>query len=107
MIRVVPDTNVLLSGMFGFPGIPRKIINLALAKKIVMFGSKETYEEFCEKIFLSRIQKYFKAQIFTPKKINLDYRAFIQMVEPFDILTGVRIVQEDPDDDIFFRVAKA
>lgn len=106
MIRVVPDTNVLLSGMFGFPGKPRKIINLALAKKIVMYGSEETYKEFCEKIFLPRIQKYFKSQIFTPKKISLDYRAFINMVEPFDTLAGVNIVQEDPDDDIYFRVAK-
>lgn len=106
MIKIVPDANILLSGMLGHPGPPRKIINLALAKKIVMYGSEETYKEFREKIMLPRLQKYLKAQIFTPEKMILDYRSFINMVEPFNILAGVNIVAADPDDDIYFRVAK-
>lgn len=107
MIKVVPDANILISGMFGFPSHPRKIISLALAKQIVLYGSKETYEEFCEKVKLPRLQKYWKAQIFTPEKMILEYRSLINMVEPFDVLAGVNIVKLDPDDNKYFRAAKA
>lgn len=106
MIKVVPDANILISGMFGFPSYSRKIISLALAKEIVLYGSKETYEEFCEKVKLPRLQKYWKAQIFTPEKMILEYRSLINMIEPFNELAGVNIVKLDPDDDKYFRVAK-
>lgn len=107
MIKIAPDANILISGMLGFPGLPRKIINLSLAKRIVMYGSNETYEEFCNKVYLPRLQKYWKTQIFTPEKMILDYRLLMNMVEPFDTLTGVKIVKSDPDDDKYFRLAKA
>lgn len=108
MIKIVPDANILISGMIGsYSGFPRKIINLALAKKLVLYGSKETYEEFCEKIRMPRLQKYITARLFTPEKMILDYKAFMNMVEPFDILEGVKIVEKDPDDDVYFRTAKA
>ena len=107
MIKVVPDANILISGMLGPLGPPRRIINLSLAKRIVMYGSKETYEEFCKKVYLPRLQKYWKAQIFTPEKMILDYRLLMSMVEPFDMLAGAKIVKGDPDDDKYFRVAKA
>lgn len=107
MIKIVPDANILISGMLGFHGPPRKVINLSLSKRIVMYGSDETYKEFCETVRLPRLQKYWKGQIFTPEKMVLDCRSFIKMVEPFDVLVGVKIVEQDPDDDKYFRVAKA
>lgn len=93
--------------MLGFHGPPRKLINLALAKKIVMFGSSESYEEFREKIFLPKFSKYLKNQIFTPEKLDFDYRSFINIIDVGDILDGINVVKEDPDDDVYFRVAKA
>ena len=107
MIKIVPDANVILSSMLGFHGAPRKLINLALAKKIVMFGSSESYEEFKEKIAMPKFTHYLERQIFTPEKLDFDYRAFISVIDPGDTLRGVRIVPEDPDDDMYFRVAKA
>ena len=107
MIKVVPDANIILSGMISRYGAPRKILDFALAKKIVLYGNDETYKEFCEKIFLPRLQKYLRAQFFTPEKMMLDYKSFINMVEPFDTLSGINIVEKDPDDDVYFRVAKA
>jgi len=107
MIKIVPDANILISGMLGFPGLPRKTINLSLAKRIVMYGSNETYEEFCNKVHLPRLQKYWKTQIFTPEKMILDYRLLMNMVEPFDTLANVEVVKSDPDDDKYFRLAKA
>ncbi len=107
MIKIVPDANVILSSMLGFHGHPRKLINLALAKKIVMFGSGESYDEFKEKIALPKFTRYLEKQIFTPEKLDFDYRAFISVIDPGNTLQGIRIVPEDPDDDMYFRVAKA
>ncbi|MBI5021135.1 MAG: putative toxin-antitoxin system toxin component, PIN family [Ignavibacteriales bacterium] len=107
MIKVVPDANVLVSGMLGTPGPTRKIINLALAKKIIIFGSSATYQEFCEKIQMARLQKYLKRQIFSPEKIILDYRAFVNMLEPVLSDQLKRFVERDPDDDEYVKVARA
>lgn len=92
--------------MLGFPGYSRKILNLALAKKVALYGSEETFVEFREKIVKPRLQRYWKKQIYSPEKLILDYRFLIRIVEPFEILKGVSITR-DKDDDKFFRVAKA
>lgn len=107
MIKIVPDANIILSSMLGSHGTPRQLINLALSKRIVMYGSVETYREFKRKIGLPKFKKYLERQIFTPEKLDLDYRTFINLIEPYDILRGVSIVKDDPDDDMYFRVAKA
>ena len=107
MIKIVPDANIILSSMLGSYGAPRKLINLALTKRIVMFGSSETYNEFRRKIALPKFKKYLERQIFTPDKLDLDYRTFINIIDPHDTLQDVNIVEEDPDDDMYFRVAKA
>lgn len=107
MIKVVPDANVILSGMLGTPGPTRKIINLALEKKIVMFGSSITYQEFCEKIKIKRLQKYLKKQLFSPEKIILDYKAFVNMVESKSSDRSLKFVERDSDDDEYIRVARA
>ncbi len=106
MIKVVPDTNILISGMLGTPGPTRRIINWALEKRILIFGSSATYQEFCEKIQIGRLQKYLKRQIFSPEKIILDYRAFVNMVEPNSTEKLARYIQRDPDDDEYVRVAR-
>lgn len=93
--------------MLGNLGFPRRFLNLSLAKKIVLYGSEETFNEFCEKVRLARLGKYIKRQIYTPEKLILDYKSIIRIIEPFDILEGERIANVDRDDDIFFRIAKA
>lgn len=107
MIKVVPDTNIIISGMLGSQGYPRQFLNLSLAKKVVLYGSEETFNEFCEKIYLKRLSKYLKKQMYTPGKIILDYKSIIKIVEPFEVLRGQQIANQDRDDDIYFKVAKA
>jgi putative PIN family toxin of toxin-antitoxin system len=107
MVKVVPDTNIIISGMLGSQGFPRQLLNLSLAKRVVMYGSEETFNEFCEKIKLPRMEKYLKKQMYTPDKIILDYKSIIKIVEPFEVLDGVQIANWDRDDDIYFRIAKA
>lgn len=107
MIKIVPDANIILSSMLGSYGAPRQLINLALSKQIVMYGSVETYREFKKKIGLPKFKKYLERQIFTPEKLDLDYRVFINLIDPHDTLQDINIVKDDPDDDMYFRVAKA
>lgn len=108
MIKIVPDANLLLSGMLSHSkSKTRQILNLALAKKIVMYGSKETYDEFCEKVAMPKFSKYWKKQIFTPEKIILDYKAIVNIMDTKGILEGLNVVEVDPDDDCYFRIAKA
>lgn len=107
MIKIVPDANVILSGMLGSQGPPRGLINLALMKKIVMFGSAGTYKEFKRKIELPKFKKYLEKQIFTPEKLDFDYRSFVNILEPYKTLEKINIVKDDPSDDMYFHVAKA
>ena len=106
MIKVVPDTNVLVSGMLGIPGCSRKVINFALAKRLVMCGSSASYNEFLEKLRLRRLQRYFSRQYFSQEKIAMEYKLFINQVDTKNTYPGVKITR-DPDDDEFFRIAKA
>lgn len=106
MIKIVPDTNVILRGMMGYNSVHRAILNLAADKKIVLFGSKESFEEFCEKVSLPRFDKYWKSKIFSKKKIIMDYQYLVNISEPSDTC-DLDIDIADPDDIIFFRIAKS
>lgn len=107
MIKIVPDANVLISGMLGTLGPTRSIINLSLAKKIVIFGSSITFQEFCDKIKLRRFQKYFSRQFFSIEKIILEYKAFVNMIESTFSDRDLNFIEKDPDDDEYVRVARA
>lgn len=107
MIKVVPDANIILSGFLSHQGNPRRLINLALSKRVILYGSEETYKEFIEKINMPKFKKYIQRQLFTPEKLIMDYRTFINMVEPHESIKIKGIVKEDPDDDVYFWTAKA
>jgi putative PIN family toxin of toxin-antitoxin system len=107
MIKIVPDTNVIISGMLGGHGNPRKLLNLSLAKKIILYGCEESFSEFCDVINRPKLSNYLKRQLYTPQKIILDYKSIVKIVEPMNLLVGKKIAIHDRDDDIYFRIAKA
>lgn len=105
VISVVPDTNVIIKGMLGYKSVHRKILNLSLAKRVVMYGSQETYAEFCNKIRIPRLQRYWNTKLFSPDNLILDYRTLVEMIEPINGMSlSVKI--RDPKDEIFLKVAK-
>jgi len=106
MIKIVPDTNVIIGGFLGHGGPKRWVINLALEKRIVLYGSAVTYEEFLDVISREKFKKYLDKQLYTPEKLDFDYKSFINIVDTEGIYDGKRITA-DPDDDEYFRVAKA
>ncbi len=105
IIKVVTDTNVILKGMFGYKSYERKILSLSLAKKIYLYGSSESYDEFCEKVKLPRLQRYWTKKNFSPDKIVLDYKTLINMHEPVGEAVTMSVPIRDPKDEIFIRIA--
>lgn len=104
-IKAVPDTNVLMSGLL-WRGPSREILNKAEAKELELYGSEGAYEEFCRVVYYPKFKKYLARNIYTPKKLILDYKGIINMVSLYEILDGVSFAKDDPDDDKFIRIAK-
>lgn len=105
MIRAIPDTNVILRGMFGYGSPHRKVLSLAALKKVQLYGCAETLKEFCEKAYMEKFQRFWSPKHFTPDKVILDYKSVIIMHEPTPAYSGQDIPIEDPDDAVFFKIA--
>jgi len=104
MIKIVPDANIIISSLLGHGGPKRWIINLALEKKIILYGSATTYKEFLDVIDREQFKKYLDKQIYTTDKLDFDYKSFINIVDTDGVYDG-EIITVDPDDDEYFRVA--
>lgn len=105
IIKVVPDTNVILKGMFGYKSCERKILGLSLAKKISLYGSSKTFDEFCRKVTKPSLQRYWTKKNFSTDKIILDYKSLVNMHEPVGVAATTGISLRDPEDEMFIRVA--
>jgi putative PIN family toxin of toxin-antitoxin system len=105
MIKIVPDTNVLVSGMMGYKSPSRKILNLSLSKRLQLIGCNKTLIEFCEKVKLPRMKQYWEKKYFSSDKIIQDYQTLVMMHEPTEKYEETEIPIRDPDDAIFFQLA--
>ncbi|MEI7690564.1 MAG: putative toxin-antitoxin system toxin component, PIN family [bacterium] len=106
IISVVPDTNVLIKGMIGYKSPHRQLLNLAAAKKLVLYGCVETNDEFKEKIRIKRLKRYWETKLFSPEKLELDYKGVISLREVDSESKSLVINLRDPDDEVFIRLAK-
>jgi len=103
MIRIVADTNVLISATF-WNGDSNKIIEKVEKKELVLVMSKEILEEFSgvlgyEEIQDKIINKNLEMKL-TIEKISL-LSVFVDPQEKF------KIIAEDPDDNKFLDCAVA
>jgi len=99
-IRVVADTNVVVSGLL-FGGTPGKIVSLWKRKRIVPVMCREMTDE------LLRVLAYPKFRL-TDREIRyLIYQEVMPYTEMLEITIGETIVRKDPSDDIFIRCAAA
>lgn len=105
MIRAIPDTNIILRGMFGYKSPHRKVLSLAALKKVQLYGCAETFKEFCEKAYMDELQRFWSPKHFSPDKVILDYKSVIMMHEPTPAYSQTTIPIQDPDDAVFFRIA--
>lgn len=96
-MRIVVDTNVLISGVF-FGGFPRKILSAVVDKKITACASAEIVNEYQEIVqeMVCRKQGHLNTNILNPLIHSME------MIEPVSTVEICR----DPDDDKFINCAK-
>ncbi len=96
MIRVVLDTNILISGLL-YLGKPKRLIDSALNGKIEVVSSPEMIDEFKEVI----VRKKFRLN-------HAEQELMINFVIRLSRITLVKSkfkVVEDPDDDMVINTA--
>ncbi len=91
LIKVVLDTNILVSSVFWKKGNPHKVVGLALDKKIKVFTSTEILKEL-EKV-LRRDFKEDEDFIKDQTDLILEYAEVIKTTSKMDV------VKDDPDDN--------
>jgi len=106
MIRVVPDTNVLLKAFVSARNTERKLINLALAGKIALYGSPLSFDEYKEKIRIDRIKTFYPNKHLSVERMENLYSSGITLVSVSTIELP-RQICDDGDDDEFIRIALA
>lgn len=96
-MRIVVDTNVMISGVF-FGGFPRKIPNAIAENKLTACATAEIIDEYEEiiKEMINRKQGHLHHQLLAPLVQALE------IVEPATTVTLCR----DPDDNKFLGCAK-
>lgn len=96
-MRIVVDTNVLISGVF-FGGFPRRILSAIVESKLAACATAEIVDEY-EKIvqeMVDRKQGHINRSLLAP---------LIKAMEIIEPITRVEL-SRDPDDDKFLGCAK-
>lgn len=102
MIRVVLDTNVVVSAFF-WGDLLRVALDAARAKRFRMITSETLIDELTEVIsrqkFADRLAKIGET---AASLLENDYRALVEVVEPARIDP---VIPDDPDDDALIACA--
>jgi len=99
-IRVVIDTNVIVSGIL-FGGIPGELIPLWKSGRIKPLASKKIIEEYI------KVLAYPKFEL---SETEINYILYNEILTYFDIIQTKDtplIIKVDPSDDKFIHCAKA
>ena len=96
-MRIVVDTNVLISGVF-FGGFPRKILSEVVKNKLTACATTEIVDEYEEIVqeMIERKQGHINRNLLSP---------LIKAMEIIEPITQVKM-SRDPDDDKFLGCAK-
>lgn len=101
-LRVVADTNVLVSGSLVAAGAPARILTAARHEQITLVTSPELLSEYAEVIGRSHITRKYREATSAGQAVLsfLQAKAVIVPAVPQQ-----RIVPDDPDDDIVIACA--
>ena len=96
-MKIVIDTNVLISGVF-FGGAPRRVLDAVIDSKVSAFASPEIVEEYQEIVeeMINRKQGYMNRNLLDP------------LLQRVTIILPVKkaAVCRDPDDNKFLDCAR-
>ncbi len=102
MLRVVLDTNVLVSGTF-WSGPSSQIIKLAEQGKITLIVSREILQEYDEIIHSEEIRQKVRHHA---ERAQAALK-LVQLGMFIDPKERIRVVKDDPDDDKFLEASIA
>ena len=96
MVRVVLDTNVVVSAYLVPTGKPARILSLAREGRIDICLSEEILSEIKRTLLRPKLQKIHKA---THQEIERFLRAFAEIIDLVPVTTEVDKVDADPEDN--------
>ena len=99
MLRVVADTNVLISILLT-RGKSRAFLNAALGKKLKLVISRPILDELRGVLRRGKFRKYLKE-----KDAEEFIELLIQTAEMVEVKSEFKVIKEDPDDDIILNTA--
>jgi len=102
MIKVVVDTNVLVSGLISPKGSPAKIIDSWQKRKFVLVTSKATLKELKKVLNYSKIAKNYHLD---QEKVDEYIKGFWAFSEVCSPTKKISVVKNDPEDNKFIEAA--
>ncbi|MFK5927000.1 MAG: putative toxin-antitoxin system toxin component, PIN family [Desulfuromusa sp.] len=97
-MKIVLDTNVLISGLINPTGVPAKILNLILNQNIIVLYDTRIIKEYVD--VLKRRKFSFTKESIDPLLDFIKYEGCFVAAEP------LKISFKDEDDKMFLEVAK-
>jgi putative PIN family toxin of toxin-antitoxin system len=102
-MRVVLDTNIVISGLF-WGSHPRRILESARSGEITLYTSQALLNELLDVLNRSKFAERLGLIAATPQEVVDNYAALVEVVEVSDIEP---VVADDPDDDAVLACAIA
>jgi len=95
-MRVVLDTNTLVSGAISANGPPRQLLNAATGQAFELCISPTLLAELLDVLSRNKFSQRLSQAGLSPEGIVADLRSIATVVTPTTI---PRVIQDDPDDD--------
>jgi putative PIN family toxin of toxin-antitoxin system len=102
-VRVVLDTNVVVSGLL-WRAAPRRVLDAARDKRITLYTSSVLLDELDDVLSRQHLASVIAANLASPKFLMQRYAMLAQLVVPAHI---GRVVVKDIDDDAVIACALA
>jgi len=102
-VRVVPDTNIIVSGLL-WHGPPREVLDAAHAGKLTLFTSAPVLAELQDVLGRPKFASKLQIAGVTVIELVVGYAASATMVQPAAIDP---VIADDPDDDAVLACAVA
>jgi putative PIN family toxin of toxin-antitoxin system len=104
LLRVVVDTNVLVSGLINPHGLPRQLLDVWAAERLELLTSAELIDEAVRVLHRSRIRSKYGV---TSERISDLQTRLERTATSVTPTTPVPLFSRDPKDDTFLAVALA
>jgi len=95
-VRVIVDTNILISGLISQSGPPAKIIDAILKGHIIPIMSPATFAELEEVLHRPQLQRYFRRVELTPYQLLNQLELITQIIKPRTSHTPIRDNKDRP-----------